>query len=77
MNDREAEERIQELRNKPPTLIEKLPNGTVVKYRNDLWFLTPGIDARVATRASDGMWQFLREIKTTRFKVVFRPKKVK
>jgi len=52
--------------------MESLPNGAVVERRGRLYFVSQGLEARIATR-TDGMWFFLREPGWRTFRVRFLP----
>jgi hypothetical protein len=55
--------------------LSKLPYGTVVKYKGQLYFKSPGLDGDILTAAKDGMWYFVKELKWKSFQVVYEPER--
>jgi hypothetical protein len=49
-----------------------LPNGTLVKYRNHLYFVSEGLEARIVT-SEEGDWFFLGDLNWKAFKVLYKP----
>ena len=50
----------------------QLPNGTVVRYKRKIYFISEGLEARIVTDVN-GHWQFLRNLNWKSFKVEFTP----
>jgi hypothetical protein len=54
-------------------LLNNLPNGSVVKYRNKTYWLSNGLEDRILTD-SDGHWDFIRNKKWKIFKIILLAK---
>ena len=52
--------------------ITDLQPGTVVRYRNNLYWIANGLDGRIAM-STLGHWYFLKELHWAKFEVVFTP----
>ena len=49
--------------------IEALPDGSLVYYRRQPYFVSRGVDARIVT-GKDGCWQFIHKLKWKTVRVV-------
>ncbi len=49
-----------------------LPNGTVIKYKKEFYFVSDGIESRVVTDTK-GHWWFLKDLTWKSYEIVFRP----
>lgn len=55
--------------------ISDLPNGSLVSYRNKLYFVSKGVSDRIVTD-QNGIWFFVKDLKWKTFRIVYTPKNI-
>jgi hypothetical protein len=52
--------------------LKSLPYGSLVSYKNNLYFKSRGLDKDIVTSA-EGMWFFIDELNWKNFSIVYIP----
>jgi hypothetical protein len=46
------------------------PDGSLISYRNEIYFISRGLDGRIVTN-KDGNWYFIKRLKWKTFKILY------
>lgn len=52
--------------------IESLPNGSLVAYKNHIYFISKGLEDRIVT-SERGRWTFIRELEWKSYNILYTP----
>lgn len=53
--------------------ISDIPDGSLILYRNSPYFISQGLEGRIATR-TDGVWFFLKDLNWKTFRIIYEHK---
>ena len=67
---------MSNLKNYPISLLHEIPDGSLVEYRNKIYFLSDGLENKIVTD-TNGHWLFINGLEWKEFRIVYLNEKYK